>query len=204
MDPAAQAQLIELAKFAVPAAIAVVGTLGGGYLGHRYAKEQARATKALEFIERRIREFYSPMVGSIKRVRALSNLRLEISKAGEVAWQKICDNAPKPFLDHDKQFEPFKAIIDYDNSQLYDEILPAYDRMVSVFTENYWLADDDVRRYYGELRRFVELWHRFKARSLPYEVLKEIEHSEERLKPMYELLEKRLAELTAVVAHKDA
>jgi hypothetical protein len=202
MNREVQSALIDLAGLVLPTLIAVSATLGGVWLGHRYAKEQARASKALDFIERRITQFYSPMVGCIKRIRALSELRVEVSRAGHAAWAEICDTAPKPFLDHDKRFEPFQGIIGYENAQLYKDILPAYERMVTIFTDHYWLADDEVRRYYAELCRFVELWLRFKANVLPYEVLVRIEHSEERLRPLYVALEERLAELTAVVAHK--
>jgi len=204
MEPAVQSALIDLARLVLAALIAVCGTLGGGYLGHQYAKDQARASKALDFIERRVTEFYSPMVGCIKKIRALSELRVELSKAADAAWREICDSAPKPFLDHDKRFEPFKGIVGYENAQLYRDILPAYERMVAIFTDQFWLADDEVRRYYAELCRFVELWQRFKADVLPYEVLVRLEHSEERLKPLYAALEQRLAELTAVLAHKKA
>jgi hypothetical protein len=160
MEPALQTQLVEAVKVSLPSAIAVLGTLAGGWLGHSYAKAQARAAKAIEFVERRVTEFYSPMVGCIHRLRALSSLRVEISKAGDAAWKEICDQNPVPFLDHEKYFAPFKAVIEYDNSQLYEEILPVYDRMVKLFTDNYWLASKAVQEHYGELCRFVELWHR--------------------------------------------
>ncbi len=145
MDIALQSQLIELFKIAAPASIAVFGTLAGGFVAHRYVNVQARTTKSIEFVERRIREFYSPMVGCFKKIRALSGLSNEISEAGNVAWQKICESQPKPFLNHDQYFEPFKAVIEYDNNQLYEQILPTYDQMVEIFTQNYWLASPPIQ-----------------------------------------------------------
>lgn len=204
MDPAVQTQLIDLAKLVLPVLIAVCGTLGGGYLGHRYAKLQSRHSKALDFIERRVTEFYSPMVGCIRSIRALSELRVEVSNAAEAAWQDIVARAPAPFLNHDKAFEPFKGIVGYENEQLYRDILPTYERMIQIFTDHYWLADNEARKYYPELVRFVELWRRFKADVLPRDVLRKIEHSEERLAPLYVVLERQLAELTALLAHKRA
>lgn len=202
MDPSSMKELINLGKITLPALITLVGILGGGYLGHRYAQDQAKATKGLDFLERRVREFYSPMVGCIQRLRALGEMRLEISRASNSAWGKICERAPKPFLDHEKHFEPFRKIIEYDNSQLYEDILPTYDRMVAIFTDSYWLADDVTRPYYGEFCRFVEIWHRYKAESLPYEVMQEIQHSEERLHPLYSALEATLRALTEKLAHR--
>lgn len=57
-----------------------------GYLGHRLALKQLESQRKLEFIERQLREFYSPMIGCLKRVRAKSELRLKISQASDSAW----------------------------------------------------------------------------------------------------------------------
>ena len=114
----AELQYIELAKVLGPTAIAVLGTLAGGFIGHKYAKVQTRTSKSIEFTERRIQEFYSPMVGCLQRVRALADLRSEISAGASTAWKKICDAHPRPFVDHEEYFAPFKASIDFDNQQL--------------------------------------------------------------------------------------
>jgi hypothetical protein len=202
VDQATQRELIELGKITLPAVITLVGVLGGGYLAHRYARQQARSAKALDFLERRVREFYSPMLGCIRRVKALGELRVEMSQAASAAWREVCERAPKPFLGHETAFKPFEAIIDYENDQLSKDILPAYDRMVTVFTDNYWLADDDTRQHYVDLCRYVEIWHRFKAAAIPRDVLVKVEHSEERLQPLYKTVERKLAEYTQVLADK--
>lgn len=204
MEPAQQAQLLDLLKVTLPAVIAIVGTLAGGFLGHRYATHQTRTAKSIDFAERRVRELYSPMVGYIRKVHALSALRKEISDASNAAWWKICEQHPVPFLDHEKYFEPFRATIEYDNNQMYAEILPAYDKMVEVFTQNYWLASTNVQEHYAELCGFVELWHRYKERSIPMETLQELAHTEARLHQLYSLLESELLELRTVVAYKEA
>jgi hypothetical protein len=171
-------KLLEISKITLPPVVAVLGTLGATLIAHRHVKHQARAAKALDFTERRVREFYSPMVGSIKRIRALSELRVEMSSAANAAWHQICERSPKRFLEHEKAFRPFKAIIDYENEQLYTEILPAYDRMVAIFTEHYWLADPETQEHYGPLCRFVEIWHRHKVTAIPFEVLVELNGKE--------------------------
>ncbi|WP_310610975.1 hypothetical protein [Limnohabitans sp.] len=203
MELSAQLQLIDLIRVTAPSIVAVLGTLAGGFLGHRYASIQTRTAKAIEFKQQRLREFYSPMVGHLHRVRALSNLRVEISTASDVAWQKICERQPMPFLDHEKYFAPFKAAIEYDNTQLYAEILPTYDKMVETFTSNYWLASSAVQSHYSELCRFVELWHRYKGQSIPMETLEELEHTEVRLQPLYELLESELSSIRSEVADEN-
>ena len=126
-------EFVDLLKASAP----YLFTIYSGYLGYRYGVRQFREQKGLEFIERQIREFYSPMLGYVKQKRAKSDLRYEINQVSDPAWRKIVERQPEPFLDHDKYFEPFKKAILYDNDQLRNELIPLYDRMVEIFSENY-------------------------------------------------------------------
>ncbi len=74
--------------------------------------------------------------------------------------------------------------------------------MVAIFTEHYWLADTETQQHYGPLCRFVEIWHRYKARAIPREVLLELKHTDEVLHPFYATLERKLAEYTDLVANR--
>lgn len=193
--------LQDLVKTFLPSLIAVAGTLGGVYVAQRHMRRHAREVKALEFTERRVRDFYSPMVGCFKRIHTLSSLRAEVSRTADVTWRGMCARAPKPFLEHEKAYEPFKAITEFDNEQLYAEILPAYDRMVAIFTEQYWLADAETQRHYVGFCRFVDIWHRYKAHSIPPAVLLELTHSTEAVDTLYSTLERKLREYTDQVAN---
>jgi hypothetical protein len=183
--------LIDLAKIVLPSAL----TLLGGYLGYQYGVGQFKKQKKIEFVERQIREFYSPLIGCLNRIKAKSELRYEISKTSDPAWRKIVAQHPKPFLDHEKYFEPFEKAILYDNDQLRNELIPLYDKMVSIFSENYWLAEPETRKWYSELSRFVDLWHRWLDKTIPSEVIQEMDHTEARLKPLYENLDVSLEKL---------
>jgi len=110
----------------------------------------------------------------------------------------------KTAIDSEERFKPFDALINYDNEQLYQQILPLYGNMVLVFTENYWLAEDSTKNYYPALCRFVEIWHRFKKRTIPREVLREIKREESALYPFYEDLQQQLRRLTDLVANEKA
>jgi len=190
--------LIDLFKIAVPSFF----TLLAGYLGYRYGISQMRSQKRSEFVERQLREFYSPMIGCLKKIRAKSELRFEISKASNPAWRKICNEHPKPFIDHEKYFEPFKKSIMYNNKQLREELIPLYDEMVSIFTKNFWLANSATRKWYSELSRFVDLWHRWLGESIPVEVIQEMDHTGERLEPFYQDIENQLEELQKELSNK--
>lgn len=149
--------LINLMKEISPYIFALLS----GYMGYRYGLDQFSKQKKLEFVERQIREFYSPMIGCLMQIQAKSNLRYEISKASDLAWKKLVEQHPKPFEDHEKYFEPFKQSILYDNDQLRNELIPLYDKMVKIFSDNYWLAEPETRKWYSELSEFVDLWHRW-------------------------------------------
>lgn len=188
--------LIELGKIVIPALI----TLLAAYFAYRFANRQLKYKKALEFEERKIIQFYSPILGCRKKIQAHGELREELSQAANTAWQKICTQAPRPFTDHEKRYAPFKKIIEFNNKLLTKEIIPLYEKMLSIFTDNYWLAEESTKQYYEDLCRFVELWHRFLEDSIPYEVLDEIEYQEEKLHPFYEELENQTNRLKKLIA----
>jgi hypothetical protein len=170
------------------------------YVGYRFALRQLTHQKRLEFIEKQVTDFYSPMVGCRKRIRSESRLREELSHGSEAAWQDVCAENPTPFHDHAKHFEPYGRLIDYENEKFKNELLPLYDRMVEIFTSNFWLAEVSTQGHYGELIRFVEIWHRYLKQTLPPRVLEHVEHREERLYPLYVDLEDQLARLRSILA----
>jgi hypothetical protein len=149
--------------------------------------------RQLRFVERQMEEFYSPMIGCLKKIQAKSLLRVEIDRASEAAWREICAKHPQPFLDHEKYFEPFMKSIRYNNEELRKEILPLYDEMVTIFTEKYWLANSTTQQWFSELSAFASLWHRWLDESIPPEVVKEIGHNEDQLRPFYEDLQAQIA-----------
>ena len=196
MTPEQQTSLIDLAKTVLTSLVILLAA----YLGYRFTIKQNKRQRQLEFIERKITTFYSPMIGYRNQIKAKSELRLDLSNAAGIAWGKICDEQPRPFLDHEKYFEPFKKLIEYNNKQFAEELLPMYDKMLLVFMENYWLANTSTQGWYGEFCRFVDLWHRFLNDSVPGRALNELKHGEELLLPFYDDLEKQLEELKQKIA----
>ena len=171
--------------------LAPICTLLAGYIGVRYGLKQIRVQKRVDFIQRQLREFYSPLLAYQKEIRANSELRLRISKAANEAWEEVCERNPKPFINHDKKFEPYNKIIEYDNKQLKNELLPLYRKMLSTFRDNYWLAESETGKWYSELYDFIELWERWISNNIPGDVIKKLNHSEKKLKPFYQELEDR-------------
>jgi hypothetical protein len=182
--------------------IAPICTLLAGYIGVRYGLKQIIEQKRVDFVERQLREFYSPIIGFRKEIQAKSALRLRISNAANEAWQEFCATKSHPFEDHDKEFEPYRKTIEYDNAQLENELMPLYEKMLKTFSENYWLADPETAKWYPKLCDFVELWRRWLLRNIPSDVIKKIDASENQLLPFYDELENRLAILKKALKGK--
>jgi len=180
-----------LLKVFIPSFVTLVAVV----LAYLFALSQARKKRVTDLIEKQLTEFYSPILGCIRKIHAQSKLRFELSGASDVAWKKICENAPHPFLEHEKKFEPFRKIIDYENKKLNEEVIPLYDNILNIFTSNYWLSEDKTRQYYDEYYRFVEIWHRYLSGSIPSETLTEIKHGKDLLEPFYKNIEQTLSEL---------
>jgi len=147
------------------------------------------------FIQKQLSEFYSPIAGYQKRIRAKSEVRVKISGAAEEAWGELCTpytESGQPMLNHEELFVPYRKIIDYDNNQLREELMPLYRKMLDVFTEKYWLADKDTRAYYQDFLEFIEIWERFLSEALPGKVVEKLDHSEGKLKSFYEHIESKL------------
>lgn len=58
--------------------------------------------------------------------------------------------------------------------------------MLGHFTQYMWLAEPSTLGHFAALVKFVGLWNRFLATSLPHEMLAKIDHGEKELEPLYQ------------------
>jgi len=164
----------------------IIPALITGFLGYLYGLLKLRKEQQLKFNERQLREFYSPILGCVEEIKAKTNVREEIFKLSDPAWKKIVAEHSHPFLESDKYFEPFEKQILYENNQFRNELFTLYKKMFGIFSANISLAKSPTRKWYYELARFVEIWERWLADSIPIEVIKELNHNEKRLEPFYQ------------------
>jgi hypothetical protein len=183
-----------------PILTALLSVLVSAFVVYRFGIRQLQIQRRLTFRQRQLDEFYAPLAGIRKQLRAKSELRLKISNATEAAWQDICRTAPRPFTNHEEQFVPFKRIIEHDNEQLKADLVPKYNEMLKLFTERYHLATPETRVFYQGFLEFVEVWNRWLAGSLPAEVWAKLGHTEERVQPFYDHLECQMQELQDEIA----
>jgi hypothetical protein len=153
---------------------AVIGAPVGLLLGHRLATSQAREERKRSRITRQIDELYSPLLGLFERALALAVLRTEVSAGAERAWRGL---AAAGMLTPDStplHTASYNRIIEYNNEQLREEILPLYREMLTVFTRGYGLAEPSTRDHFATLVKFDGLWRRSLANTLPNGVLQQL------------------------------
>jgi len=196
--------IFDLTKVIIPSLI----TLLVGYLGYRYALAQLKEQKKIDFYIKQLKEFYSPLLGYRNEILAKSEVRLKIEKASDEAWREKCELLRRRNHNYeikfegDKEFEPYKKIIDYNNKQLKNDLIPKYRMMLKIFTDNYWLSEPETRKWYKELCEFIEIWNRSLKKTLPNEVVEKLSHSEKKLYGFYEDLEKQVERLRRKVKNE--
>jgi hypothetical protein len=119
-------------------------------------------------------------------IASTSAIRLRIQQEAERAWREVCAQVPNG--DHEalaslgrERADEFNKIIEFDNDKLQKELLPAYRRMANLFRENYWLAEKETRVYYPAVLEFVEIWERRITGTLPAEIWRKLNHTEDNL-----------------------
>jgi hypothetical protein len=177
-----------IASIAVPAIAGLAGVAIGAWLTGGREKKQ----RQLAFLEKQLSSFYSPMLGLRNEVKTHSAFRVRVQNEASAALSQLYQNLDvqeRQRIAAERSPE-LTRIIEYDNDKLNEELLPAYRKMVELFRESYWLAEPETRAYYGVLVEFVEVWNRWIDKALPVEVLKRLEHSEDKLAPFYEHIER--------------
>jgi len=96
-----------------------------------------------------------------------------------------------------ERFPDFEIVIEENNRQLVEEILPLYKNMVEHFGNNMSLATTVTRKYFGTLVEFVEIWDRWLNKTIPKEAIKWLGHSEDKLKPFYKDLANHMESLSS-------
>jgi len=198
--PAIDTNYLDLVRWGISIGIPAASGLGGVMLGAWLSGRREIRQRRLSFIEKQISEFYSPLLGIRSEIRMRSELRVKIHSTADIEWRKLCEKNRKVGVEAlqkltDERGKEFTEIVEYDNRQLKEELIPAYKRMVNLFRDNMWLAVPETKIYFESLLEFVELWERWLAKSLPPEVIQALEHSEESLHPFYDHLQNKHDEL---------
>ncbi len=198
--PANDTNSLDLVRWGISIGIPALSGLGGVMLGAWLSGRREIRQRRLSFIEKQISDFYSPLLGIRSEIRMRSELRVKIHSTANNEWIKLCEKNQIIGVEAlqkltDERGKEFTEVIEYDNRQLKEELIPAYRRMVNLFRDNMWLAVPETKIYFESLLEFVELWERWLAKSLPPEVIQALEQNEESLHPFYDHLQNKHDEL---------
>jgi len=198
--PANDPNYIEMVRWGISIGVPAVSGLSGVIVGAWLSGRREIRQRQHAFIERQLRDFYSPLLGIRSEIKMRSELRVRIRQAADTEWRKLCEEKRQIGVEArqkltEERGKEFTEIIEYDNLQFKEDLIPAYRKMVNLFRDNMWLAEPETKEYFGPLLEFVELWERWLARTLPPEVIQALEHGEESLHPFYDHLQNKQAKL---------
>jgi hypothetical protein len=185
-------QAISVWQWVTLVAVSAFSGLAGVLVGSWLSRKREASQRRHSFVERQLREFYSPLLGIRSEIQALGQVSVKVSKTGNAVWRAHCDRyrtAPNVLAEWcEKHKDEYTADIEYNNRQFEEVLLPAYKRMVVTFRENLWLAEIETRVYFAKLVEFVDLWVRWLEHTIPALVMREIDLRESELLPFYEHL----------------
>jgi hypothetical protein len=187
----------------VPALSGLAGVALGSSLTSRNLRDERRQG----FILEQLTGFYAPALGIRERIRTKSEVRLKVSAAANKVWPRLMEEARASGIDRlqqvrEEQSPKFAKIIDYENRQLKEELIPLYRQMVDLFTTKMHLTEPSTRRHFTALVEFVEMWDRSLSGTLPSEVAELVGAQEDNLMPLYDDLEANFQRLQTALRER--
>lgn len=185
----------------ISATAGLLGVAVGGWITALNLKKQRQHDR----IREQLNDFYAPLLAIRSWILAKGQRRVRVSGAADAAWRKLVakrrDNVEALQEVSAERMPDFRAIIEEDNRELAEEIMPRYHEMVDLFRDRMALAEPSTVEHFGALVAFVDLWDRWLDRSIPPEVVTELGHSEEKLAPFYTDLAENFERLKAELKH---
>lgn len=184
-----------------PAIIAAISGILGVLVGGWITAYNQRKERLHNRIREQLDSFYAPLLGLRAQILAKSETRLKVTGATGQAWTKLMSRIDG-FKVEDKikieneRFPDFEKVIEKNDRQFIEEIMPLYREMIKYFSAKMGLAQPSTRMHFGVLVEFVEIWDRWLDKTLPQESLEFIGHSEDNLMPFYQDLSMQLDSLS--------
>jgi len=139
-------------------------------------------------LEEQLKSFYSPLIGMKSEVRARVALRRKVHDVAAAEWQKLFKGVDDPSQRkaiEDAKWPAYERLHADTETRVRDELIPVYNRALSHFSTNMWLAEESTREHYSALTEYVELWNRHLRGAIPPEVVRAIDSGEVALEPLY-------------------
>ena len=118
-----------------PALISAASGLTGVGVGSYLTVLRDRRERRFQFLKAQLDEFYAPLVGMRREIRAKSEVRVRVHAATGEAWDPLLEGADQAATRQIEEFHSaeFDSVVHYSNEQLRKELLPLYRRMVALF-----------------------------------------------------------------------
>jgi hypothetical protein len=182
----------------ISAASGLIGVGLGAFLTSRNQKQDRRQ----RFIRDQLTEFYSPMLGIRERLRVRGEVCHKVRTAAGSIWPRLMEDAQEAgrLRETRERLSPnFMRIIEDDNKQFEDELIPLFRQMADLFTAKMQFAEASTRLHFGALIEFIEIWERRLRGALPSEVIEAVEPNERNLAALYADLETNFERLQAAL-----
>lgn len=200
----AEPNSVSLLQWGISIAVPAIAGLCGVGVGALLTSRREKIGRRYEFLSKQLTDFYSPLLSLRKEIETIGKVRVKIGGTAGKVWQEMCERYEGNPTELQKltqeKGEKFDKIIDYDNEYLETETIPAYHKMIETFRKNMHLAEPSTVKHFQALIEFVNIWDRFLAGSLPGEVIRALNHSEQSLYPLYEDLQLQHEKLRAKLA----
>jgi len=139
------------------------------------------------------------MLGIQERIKGKLRVTTEVADASQKNWRRSIEEAG-PWIENvrENQSPKLTKIIEYENQQLKEELIPLYRQMVDLFTVKMHLTEHSTRQHFAALVEFVDLWDRRLRDALPTDptdVAKLFGASEKDLEALYKDLEVNFEQL---------
>jgi len=86
-------EAFNLTRWIITISIPAISGLAGVIIGAWLSNRQHRKKQQLDFIEKQLSCFYSPLLGIRDEIRMLSELRHKISQSADHHWRQLCADA---------------------------------------------------------------------------------------------------------------
>jgi hypothetical protein len=184
----------------VPAAIAAASGLLGVIVGGWITARNQRRERQHNRVREQLQDFYSPLSGMRARIHAKQVSLHKLTEASHATFNNLAalPSGASPdvhFKYVDGRVPDFAKMMDENNRQVSEEIIPLYRQMVEHFSTHIYLAEDSTRQHFDTLVEVAETLDRLARKTLPLEVAATLSQDPEKLKPFYQDLETQLAQL---------
>jgi hypothetical protein len=150
-----------MADFLIPFISAAAG-LGGVFLGGWLTNLREREKRRTDHIERKLSEFYGPLMTLYKQLAARREHRQNVEGAINKVWERLAPEMRRVGIESQNISQDLASQLDAltedDKKYLEEVFLPDFREMLRLFREKMWLAEASTLPYFETIVVYVDAW----------------------------------------------